>query len=113
MILEVMLKPADEQISSIPANKILDVLGIEIENLGPSEKEKFKVRGGVIVVRINRGKIASQTRMREGFVITRVNNNAVNQSDDFIREIQNKTGGVMLEGFYPGISGTYYYAVGL
>ncbi|WP_143007711.1 Do family serine endopeptidase [Daejeonella rubra] len=113
MILEVVLKPVDEQISSVSANKILDVLGIEIENLGPSEKEKFKVRGGVIVVRINRGKIASQTRMREGFVITRVNNNAVNQSDDFIREIQSKTGGVMLEGFYPGISGTYYYAVGL
>jgi hypothetical protein len=51
--------------------------------------------------------------MREGFVITRVNSNAVNQTEDFIREIQNKTGGVMLEGFYLGISGTYYYAVGL
>jgi serine protease Do len=113
MNLEVVLKPVEEQISSVPPNKILNILGIKIENLSPSEKEKFKVRGGVKVVSISRGEIASQTRMREGFVITRVNSNAVNQTEDFIREIQNKTGGVMLEGFYPGISGTYYYAVGL
>jgi S1-C subfamily serine protease len=113
MNLEVVLKPAEEQISSVPASKILNILGIKIENLSPSEKEKFKVRAGVKVVSISRGEIASQTRMREGFVITRVNSNAVNQTEDFIREIQNKTGGVMLEGFYLGISGTYYYAVGL
>ena len=113
MNLEVVLKPVAEQVSSIPASKILNILGIKIENLSSSEKEKFKVRGGVKVVSISRGEIASQTRMREGFVITRVNSNAVNKTEDFIREIQNKTGGVMLEGFYPGISGTYYYAIGL
>jgi Do/DeqQ family serine protease len=113
MNLEVVLKAVDEQISSTPASEILNVLGIKIENLTSNEKEKLKVRGGVKVVSISRGKIASQTRMREGFVITRVNNIVVNQIEDFTREVQNKTGGLMLEGFYPGISGTYYYAVGL
>lgn len=113
MIMEVVLKAVDEQVSSIPASKILNILGIKIENLSPLEKDKLKVRGGVKVVSISRGEIASQTRMREGFIITRVNSNTVNQTEDFIREIHNKTGGVMLEGFYPGISGTYYYAVGL
>jgi len=111
--LEVVLKPVDEEISSVSASEILNVLGIEIENLSPVEKAKLKVRGGVKVVSIGRGRIASQTRMREGFVITRVNSNSVNQTEDFIREVQNKTGGVMFEGFYPGVSGTYYYAVGL
>jgi len=111
--LDIVLKPVDEQISSVPAGEILKVLGIEIENLSPAEKAKLKVRGGVKVVNIGKGKIASQTKMREGFVITRVNSNSVNQIEDFIREVQNKTGGVMFEGFYPGVSDTYYYAVGL
>ena len=51
--------------------------------------------------------------MREGFIVTKVNSKVINNKDEFIKQLQGKTGGVLLEGLYPGVSGAYYYAFGL
>lgn len=108
MTISVMLKPAAEAVK-ISGSEILGTLGIEIENLSSPEWKLYKVEGGVKVVSISRGKISSQTRMKEGFIITRVNKSPVKNTGDFIQELQGKRGGIMLEGFYPDFPNQYYY----
>lgn len=94
-------------------NEFLKSLGIEIENISLKEKSQYKIPGGIKVVSIVEGKISFYTDMREGFIITKVNGKSINNTDEFIKQLQDKSGGVLLEGFYPGISGAYYYAFGL
>jgi len=51
--------------------------------------------------------------MREGFIITKVNDKQVDSVDEFAEIVKNKKGGVYLEGVYPNVEGTYYYAFGM
>jgi serine protease Do len=94
-------------------NSILSILGIEIANLSAAEKTHLKLPGGIKVVDITKGKIAGQTTMKKGFIIVRVNGRTINSTDEFIRDLQDKKGGIMIEGIYPGFPGQYYYAIGL
>ena len=94
-------------------NELLKSLGIEIENLSTKEKSQLKIYGGVKIVSITDGKISNYTDIKEGFIITKVNNKAINNTNEFIQQLQDKKGGVLIEGLYPGVTGTYYYAFGL
>ena len=94
-------------------NELLKSLGIEIENLSPKEKIEYTIAGGIKIVRITEGKISFYTDMREGFIVTKVNSKSINNTDEFIQMLQDKTGGVLIEGFYPGVAGSHYYAFGL
>jgi serine protease Do len=113
-IISVTLKASEEKIA-IPTAKteVLKKLGIEVETILPEEKIKFKISGGVRVKNILKGKIYSYTSIHEGFIITKVNGNPVNTTEDFIKELEGKKEGIMLEGIYPGYSGVYYYAFGM
>jgi serine protease Do len=110
----VTLKPAQETTDQPEfAVEILKTLGIEIENLSPEELKSLKISGGVLVSKISKGSISRQTNMQEGFVITKINSKPVNNTSEFIQELKNKKGGVLLEGIYPGIQGSFYYGFGL
>lgn len=111
----VTLMPAQDgesQKSSISSD-VLKVLGIQIENLTVKEKASLKIDGGVKIVKITKGKIESFTEIKEGFVVTKVNEKPIKNIDEFVNETENKKGGIMLEGFYPGNPTVYYYAFGL
>ena len=51
--------------------------------------------------------------MKPGFIITKVDGKEVSTVKEFSRYLENMSGGVMLEGVYEDIPGTYYYAFGL
>jgi len=91
----------------------VDVLGAEFAELTEKEKKDFGLKHGIKVSKINDGKLASQTNMREGFIITYVDKTPINKTDDLINALKNKKGGVMIEGIYPNYQGTYYYAFGM
>lgn len=112
--ISVVLKPAqDTEIEPKPGNELLKVLGVELDNLSAKEKEQLQLSGGVKVRKINKGKISRYSNMQEGFIVTKINGKSINNINDFIRELQDKKGGVMLEGIYPGVPGIYYYAFGM
>ena len=50
--------------------------------------------------------------MREGFIITHIDGKRINDIEDVAAVLENKKGGVMLEGVYEDGS-KYYYAFGL
>lgn len=94
-------------------NKLLTNLGLELENLDARAARKLDLDGGIKVTDIDDGIVSSQTRMREGFVITHVDGKEVETVSDLEALLTDKKGGVMLEGVYEDQPGRYYYAFGM
>ena len=92
---------------------VVDLLGAEFTNLSSQDKKDLHLSGGVKVTKLSDGKLSRNTNIREGFIITKVDNKPINDIDDLKNALENKTGGVMLEGVYPNGSGQFFYAFGL
>ena len=59
------------------------------------------------------GKLSQNTDVRSGFIVTKVDGRKIGNSKDFVAALDGKSGGVMLEGIYPDLPGTHYYAFGM
>ncbi len=94
-------------------SEVLNVLGLEIETLPADKAQKLQIDGGVQVTRLYPGEIRRNTQMREGFIITKVDGKKVSSKEQFLKMIEGKKGGTMVEGIYENIPGEYYYAFGL
>ncbi|MBK9730449.1 MAG: Do family serine endopeptidase [Chitinophagaceae bacterium] len=92
---------------------VVSALGAEFENLSDKDLKDMGLTGGVRVSKLSDGKLSSNTNMREGFIITKIDNKPVNTVDDLKSILANKKGGVMIEGRYPDYPGQYFYAFGL
>jgi S1-C subfamily serine protease len=66
----------------------------------------------VIVKKINDGAINDQTRMRDGFIITKVNGKPVKSVDE-LRSVVGNSKVVKVEGVYPGYEETFEYPLDL
>ena len=92
---------------------VMEQLGVELQDLSTKQKKEVGIENGVAVTRISAGKIRQSTDMEEGFVITKIDKTPVASVKDVQKILQNKKGGVMIEGVYPGSEETQYYAIGL
>ncbi|MCB0687722.1 MAG: Do family serine endopeptidase [Saprospiraceae bacterium] len=92
---------------------IVDRLGATFAALTSDEAAKMHIKGGVKVKDLGSGILSRDNDMREGFVITKIDNREVTKPQDLGKILQGKSGGIMLEGRYPGSSETFYYAFGL
>ncbi len=88
-------------------------LGVQLETLPEDVAQKLNIEGGVRVKQLFAGKLRRDTNMREGFIITKVDGRTVTSVEEVEKLLQNKTGGVMLEGVYEDQPGQHYYAFGL
>lgn len=93
--------------------EIFNVLGAEFEDINKSLARKLDIAGGVKVTKLYPGKFMKHTEMREGFIITKVDGKVVKSAEELAKALENKKGGVLIEGVYEDIPGTYYYAFGL
>lgn len=84
-----------------PKPTAVSELGAEFVELDRATAEKLNISGGVTVADINSGILSEQTRIRPGFVITKVDNYAVRDAADFQKSMKNAEGAVSLEGIYP------------
>ncbi|MFN6039969.1 MAG: Do family serine endopeptidase, partial [Bacteroidota bacterium] len=88
-------------------------LGAMFEACSPEECKELKINGGVKVNQIGSGKFA-MAGIREGFVITAVDNKKVKTTSDLNSILKNKSGGTLIQGIYPNNPGkTFYYGIGL
>ena len=93
--------------------EVTDILGVDFAELSNDERKELKLDYGVKVTNIRDGRIRKYTDMREGFIITRIDKTPVKSIDDVINTLEDKHGGIMIEGIYSDYPGTYYYAFGL
>ncbi len=89
--------------------KVLNKLGIELQELTKDEKTELKVKG-VKVVSIRKGSKVDRTNMDPGFIITKINDEPVKDIGAVIKAIEKAKNKVMLEGVYQDYPGEYYYA---
>lgn len=91
-------------------NQILQNLGLELRDLRESEAKQLG-KSGVYVVSILNGSLIENTQMDPGYVITHVNNRRVRQVEEVLTMLSQISAGeeIILEGFYEGYEGEYYY----
>lgn len=95
-------------LAAAPAKRELSqVLGAQLAPATSDELRALKLENGVKVVAVDSGRLRS-SGIREGFIITRVDDQAIRTPEDIERAIANKRGGVLIEGIYPNGTRAYY-----
>jgi serine protease Do len=68
----------------------------------------------VQITSLKPGRLSSQTEVKEGFIIQKVNDRPVKTLEELEKLLSRRKGsGVMLEGIYENVPGKFYYAFGL
>jgi Do/DeqQ family serine protease len=107
----VILKNKYNTTSQVDNSKdILNTLGISLANINNAELKSLGLQSGVKVTDIKSGRIAEFTDIKKGFVITQIDDVAVNSVDDFVNMLKEKQGKVLIEGIYPNKPMSYLYA---
>lgn len=88
-------------------NKTLNMMGAEFGEVSDKEKKQLGITNGVKITNLQSGKLRS-AGIRDGFIITAIDNKKVNSADDIAEVFQNKKGGILIEGIYPNGMKAYY-----
>ncbi len=110
-LFEVTLRNMSGSTDIVKKDESISLLGASFEPASDEEKDRLGISGGVKVVSLKAGKLLS-AGVREGFIITKINNKSVDNIDDIEDIIRDIDGGVYIEGIYPdGLIA--YYAFGM
>lgn len=96
----------------VKKDALIDLLGADFVALDPRKAKELGVAGGVFVKKIKQGAINDQTRMKDGFVILKVDDADVKTVDELRAAIDSKKS-INLSGFYPGYDAIYEYPISL
>ncbi len=93
--------------TAIKRTEASSALGAQLSTPTPEELRALKIDGGVKVTNINGGKLRS-SGIREGFIITRIDQQRMRTPEDVVKALETKQGGVLIEGVYPNGKQAYY-----
>ncbi|MFT5834837.1 MAG: serine protease Do [Cognaticolwellia sp.] len=85
-------------------------LGVELRAISSEEKKDLKINSGVKVISIRKGSLIDKTKLKPGFVITKVNDESIKSVDELMSIIKGSDRKIILEGVYEDYPGEYYYA---
>lgn len=102
-----------EKITKSDGKDLQTLLGAKLQDVDEKTAKKLGIQGGVKVVELGNGKLRRNTNMREGFIITKVDKKPIKNIKELEKALEKAEGGVMLEGIYEDIDGTFFYAFGL
>jgi serine protease Do len=87
----------------------IEKLGAELATLDAKRAKEYGVTGGVVVKKIKKdGAFETQSRMKDGFVILKINDKPVSTLEE-LKTIIGDNKDVTVSGFYPGYDGLYEY----
>jgi serine protease Do len=78
-----------------------EALGALFEAVPRAKAAQLGISGGVAVKELGNGIISEQTRIREGFIITKVNGRRVSSVDELTSALQNAGSSAIISGIYP------------
>jgi serine protease Do len=111
VIVPVVLKNKENSLGIIKKAEVfrtsVNSLGAEFEELNAEDLSKFNIPAGVKIARLQAGKLAN-AGIKEGFIIMSVDKKKVSNIKDIQTMLENKTGGVLIEGMYPNGMRAYY-----
>jgi len=87
-------------------------LGLEVEELDTKELKRLELENGVRVKALGNGKLARYTDIKEGFIITKLNDAPIKSVKQFNELLKNKKSGdlVILSGTYEDFPREFNYA---
>lgn len=105
----VTLKNKNGTTAVIEKEKVVSMtaLGASFQPISDDEKSKLKISNGLKIIKLNSGKLRS-AGIKEGFIITSIDKKKVNTVEELKDILQNKSGGILLEGIYPNGMRAYY-----
>lgn len=89
-------------------NAISEKFGASFEKVNAEELKRLNIRQGVRVTNIARNGIFRNAGIRDGFIITQVDRQAVGSPEELNRVLAGKSGGILVEGVYPDGQRAYY-----
>ncbi len=92
----------------VKPDAMIDKLGADLTTLDNARAKNYGLEGGVVVRKINNGAINDQTRMRDGFIITKANGKIVKTVDE-LKAVIGTSKEVKIEGVYPGGEEVFEY----
>jgi serine protease Do len=115
VVIPVTLKNKAGNIGSVKREErdAVATLGIELEDADSKVLKKLDLENGVVVKSLSNGKINRYTDMKEGFIITRIDNNSVKSAKGVNEFLKRKKVGdlITFEGMYPDYPREYIYAL--
>jgi Do/DeqQ family serine protease len=105
--MDVVLRNLDGGTGIVERQEAVSAFGASFEELTSSEKRNLGIKSGVRVVDVKSGKFRSEG-IKEGFVITQINNRSVNKPEDIKSIVDASEEGIYIEGIYPDGSIAYY-----
>lgn len=109
MELYVVLKEresSDETANNVNS-AVLDQLGATFKQVSNDLKGKLRLRNGLQVDELKDG-LLSNAGIKKGFIITQVDKKPVRSVEELMSLLQNKEGGILIEGIYPNGMHAYY-----
>lgn len=90
----------------------LTILGVELKDLDAKRLKALDLESGVEIKSIDNGKIQKETNIREGFIITHIDDKPVKSTVQLDELLKKKKPGdkVILAGVYPDMPREYLYA---
>ena len=116
-VFTVTLKNRDGKFGTVKREEkdAVATLGIELENVGSKMLKNLDLTHGVRVKSLENGRIARYTDMKEGFIITRINDKEVKTVEEVNAIIKSKRPGdlITFSGVYEDFPREYIYAIRL
>ena len=108
----VTLKNKAGNFETVKQDASIDALGADLVTLELKKAREYGIPGGVVVKRINEGALNDQTRMKDGFVILKINEKTIKSIEE-LKMAMGKEKNITISGFYPGYDGVYEYPINL
>lgn len=101
-----------ETVVKLEEREGLAALNIQVEDVESATLKKLELKNGVRVKSIGNGKVARYTDMREGFIITKVNDTPAKSAKELNEILRNKKAGeiVTLSGTYEDFPREFLYS---
>lgn len=111
----ITLKNKDGKVGTVAREEkdAVSSLGIELEDVDAKTLKKLDLESGVRVKALETGKLSRYTDMREGFIITHVNDEGVSSAKELNEILKKKKAGdlVTFSGIYEDYPREYIYAL--
>lgn len=109
--LPVVLKTFDNTTNLVKRSELMkasvESLGAEFQEMDVHDLARLRLENGVRVSHLSAGKLA-QVGIKEGFIITSIDKKRIASADDIKVALENKTGNITIEGFYPNGARAFY-----
>ncbi len=107
MTLVLKNKNGNTDVVEKPKVEVVSTLGATFEPINTNDIKKLGIENGLKISKLTAGKLLS-AGIKEGFIITNVDKKKISSIEDIKATLENKRGGVLIEGDYPNGMRAYY-----